>query len=234
MFGLFTKISFSSNPGCFERHLQRRYKNLLFPPDRQEVSNDELKEARQKDKQDKIELVKSHILVIKNNSLNEFSTADEHIKYLKELDLILKREAEVGGINKEVSLQALVLQLIETINSRFPEYSETITKVQALSYLERIPIMAQLNRPDTPIRKNEELASMLSEDLKTIEAIAIPSGLWGPNYKPAKKEVLECLQDAVSRGFNRSKFDEILKAWRQGELEGVTIGEKGKRGQLPF
>jgi hypothetical protein len=40
----------SEKPGCFERHLQRRDGNLLFPPERRIVTYKEIEEAKEKDR----------------------------------------------------------------------------------------------------------------------------------------------------------------------------------------
>lgn len=55
------RLKWKPYPGCFERHLQRRYKSFLFPIDRQEVSLQELQEARQKDSQDCHEFLKLYV-----------------------------------------------------------------------------------------------------------------------------------------------------------------------------
>jgi hypothetical protein len=45
-------IVWSEHPGCFERHLQRRYKNILFSPERRLISKKDIEDARQRDKLD--------------------------------------------------------------------------------------------------------------------------------------------------------------------------------------
>src|SRR5437879_5488623 len=40
-----TPIAWSSRPGCFERHLQRRHNNPLFPPSRRIVTQEEVTAA---------------------------------------------------------------------------------------------------------------------------------------------------------------------------------------------
>jgi hypothetical protein len=41
------KTKWSKNPGCFERHLQRRDGNVLFPLERRSVTNKSIEEARE-------------------------------------------------------------------------------------------------------------------------------------------------------------------------------------------
>src|SRR4030066_2395679 len=45
-----TEKKWSDSPGCFERHLQRREGNLLFPPGRRIITRNEIEEAREKDR----------------------------------------------------------------------------------------------------------------------------------------------------------------------------------------
>src|ERR1700741_5454027 len=50
-------------PGCFERHLQRRRQNPLFPADRQDVSHSDIQHAQQRDKEERVAL-RSRILEV--------------------------------------------------------------------------------------------------------------------------------------------------------------------------
>jgi len=50
-------IIWSEFPGCYERHLQRRYKSLLFPPERRSVSKKEIDEARERDNFDRARFI---------------------------------------------------------------------------------------------------------------------------------------------------------------------------------
>ena len=50
---LFGVVKWRKHPGCFERHLQRRYKSLFFPRNRRAVTLQEVDVARQKDDDEK-------------------------------------------------------------------------------------------------------------------------------------------------------------------------------------
>ena len=45
-------LNWSSNPGCFERHLHRRFQNPLFSKERMQVTEEELKQAQSTDNND--------------------------------------------------------------------------------------------------------------------------------------------------------------------------------------
>ena len=73
-----TQFEWLEMPGCFERHLQRRHRNPLFPEERRTISNKELQEARRKDLSDLKEFIKKYTLWLSEaRELNDTSSVDD-------------------------------------------------------------------------------------------------------------------------------------------------------------
>ena len=160
-----SKIEWRETPGCFERHLQRRCDNPLFPEERRKISSDELTQARTKDDNDQKEFAKRcGIFFSEANHLNETSPADDLTKYLQDAQRLLELASAIGGnLEKEVNLlEALESKLIDLLNSKLPQGADLLKKAHSLSVMDRIPFLAQSQRPGSPILKSEELQSILS------------------------------------------------------------------------
>ena len=95
-------IVWSDKPGCFERFLQRRYKNPLFPKIERRVTAKEIAQAKAKDKADAGVLRKDYLALTKKiTKLPDLITVKEARKNREDVDMLLQRCAEIGGGNVE-------------------------------------------------------------------------------------------------------------------------------------
>jgi DNA-binding transcriptional regulator YhcF (GntR family) len=209
----------SKIPGCFERHLQRREGNLLFPPDRRVVTRKEIEEARERDRieqQQFIEKVNSFASRIAA-SLKQDSTPTQAQSVLQETQALLEEAASIEG-DIGHAIQALLdieKKLIQSMNETMLEGKEMLEQIKSMSAMERIPFWAQSKRKDTPILENEIIPTLLSEDLETISVIGYVSRST-PDFKPSEEDIKEHLDKVIRQGFNKERTQKIITAW--GEI----------------
>lgn len=208
----------SDNSGCFERHLQRREGNILFPPERRVVTRKEIEEAKEKDRVEQeqfVQKVNSFVERIKGSDDNV--KPNQASKILQETQNLLEEAASIGGAI-EVYIQALENteeRLIESLNEAVPNGADLLKQAQSLSILKRSPYIAQVSRKDSPICKDEEIPALLSEDLETIALEGYKSRAFAPEYKPNEAEIKNFLENAVGIGFSRAAADQIIAAWNK-------------------
>ena len=208
----------SDNPGCFERHLQRREGNMLFPPERRIVSKKEIDEAQEKDR------IEQEQLTPKIKSfLERLNTFDDHMKpdqasiLLKEIQELLEEAASIGGaIETYVQpLKSTEENLIELLNEAIPDGVELLKKAHSLSVFKRSPYIAHFSRKDSPISKDEEIPTLLSEDLETISLEGYKSRAFAPDYRPNEADIKKHLDTAIALGFSKRSAEQIINAWNK-------------------
>ncbi len=213
---LMKQIEWYENPGCFERHLQRRHNNSLFPLERRTVSNEELKEARGKDYSHLKDFIKQYTLWLSSaGKLNDKSPIDDLQHCLQDAQDLAELAAAVGGdLDEEISVvEAMEDKITAFLNMRLPKGAELLKKVHSLSENKRIPYFAQVGRKDTPILKSEELAALLSEDMETIKVAGFYSRSF-PGYRPNSEDVDELLAQAIRDGLDMQYARKIADAFR--------------------
>jgi hypothetical protein len=106
------EIKWEENPGCFERHLQRRYNNPLFLTERQKIYGEELKLARAKDKIDQKEFLKQYTLLVSEAIRLEGNMSNSDCsKCLQDTQFLLELRASIGG---DLEIETAVLEKIES------------------------------------------------------------------------------------------------------------------------
>lgn len=209
------QIEWHEMPCCFERHLQRRYNNPLFPLGRRIVSSEELKEARKKDSNDLKDFIKQYTLWLSEaGKLNDKSPIDDLRLYLQDTQDLAELASAVGcDLDKEISvLDAMEDKITAFMNMQLPQGAELLKDAHSLSATKRIPYVAQAGRKDTPILKSEELAALLSEDMETIKVAGLLSRSF-PGYRPNSEDVEELLNKAIRDGLDMQYAKEITDAF---------------------
>lgn len=210
------KSKWSDYPGCFERHLQRRDGNLLFPANRRLIIQEEIIEAKKKDlfELEAIDFrLKTFLKGIRNFSL---LGANEGGEALAEFQNILEQCASLGGT---AFLRMLELQeeienvMIAHLNSILPDGKEMLIKARALSAYLRVPYFAQLKRKDTPILPTEEIATILSEDIDMVNLISQYTHAF--EIAPSDKEIDSYLENAIRTGFDKKTALKLSEAWHK-------------------
>jgi hypothetical protein len=212
-------IKWSENPGCFERHLQRRYANQLFPADRQNITMEEIETARIKDMADQnrfIATVKNFGSELENmEDENEASTLKD-TSCLQKIQALLEEAASIGGnIQNAIRvLESTEESLIQNLNRIKPKSKDLLKRAHSLSVMARVPIIAQLKRKDTPILPSEEIPSILTEDRETIEVVGFISRSF-PDFRPSETDIKLHLENAIKDGFSRSEAQRLIDIWNQ-------------------
>ncbi len=215
------KPKWSSVPGCFEQHLQRREGNLLFPIERRKVSRAEIIKAQKKDRgeQDRfIAAVKNLGTDLKNSENDMPGSTVCDSTFLQKVQHLLEVAAAMGGNiqNAVQMLESTETDMIQHLNQSIPAGTDLLEKANSLSTTARIPFLAQSTRKDSPILQEEKIATLLSEDLEAISLIGILSRSF-PNFKPCEADIKAHLNSSVKKGFDCERATELIAAWNQVE-----------------
>ena len=210
----------SDNPGCFERHLQRRDGNPLFPPERRIVIRKEIEEALEKDRIDQEHFLKKvNELNAKIKSFGGQITGEQSSAVIKGFHAVMEEGAAIGGkaIDMISDIEKIENTLIQQIVSANPKVKDNLETLQALASTERIPFLAQTKKKDTPILKSEELPTLLSEDLWEISILGDFSRKCDPDFHPNEMDVRSHLEQAIEQGFSKERAARIIAAWNEGK-----------------
>lgn len=174
-------FDWSEHPGCFEKHLIRRYHNPLFSEGRQIVTEDEFNEAKLKDKEELIKFKQGfEPFIILIGSIFKSATVADLIATRKNVDSMLESAIEIGGdIEKEISqLRRLSGAILDDLIQTFERQKDETNSLDSFKRLkelesnqeERISnaFLAQMGREDSPIQADEVIPSLLSEDIETV------------------------------------------------------------------
>lgn len=174
-------LLFSEKPGCREAHLERRYKNPLFPKQAQRVTQADINLARQADEAEAHNF-HEEIRAI----LNQVSNLPAHVE--TEVILTIKEKLEqlyeiCAGLPGELSRERDgLIQLNKLITNRIVDGAQNdpyalwqLQQEETAKNLHwnllRKPLVAHLLRPDSPINADELVPTLLSEDEDSIRAV---------------------------------------------------------------
>jgi len=168
-----SSIKFSPQPGAYERHLQRKYQNPLFPTSDKASFAIEVAQAREKDQQDFRAFLEAFETTVQETAELAGSVESEILLDLKEkLERLYVHATSLSGDLDQYS-QAL-LKLIEVCmtgirNSAkddpmaLKKLDEETMARQVYFELLTTPLVADLMRGDEIIQQDELIARILSE-----------------------------------------------------------------------
>lgn len=173
-------LSWSSDPGCFERHLQRKYNYPQLFPLKQPITQSDIDAARMRDEADinRLQLVFRELIAEQAIQLPAEATSHDVNQLRQEIDNLLHSIAEVGGmaaselVSKAHTLrQALVSDWGNAIASN-PEAMDLLKRAESVQNQEAAIFnnwfVAQMGRKDTPIQSDEVVRALLTESADTI------------------------------------------------------------------
>jgi hypothetical protein len=200
-------MRWSDAPGCFERHLQRRFMNPLFPRDRRNISSYELADAQARDAADLANFLREfESLLNRASSGGHDGAVSAVLKLRDDTEELMVRAARVGAPARKqgASLQELYEAIANSLRSacsptelaKLEEGLRTSARYQETATHE---FLAQLSRSDGPISGDEVLPSMLSED---VEAVRLAVRVFSePLLLTMRKQTKELLAEARAEGF---------------------------------
>ena len=214
----FTEWAWRDKPGAHERHLQRRYKNLLFPVDRRGVTTADVLEARRKDAAEYKSLMdKVHAIDLPENlppNWNDFlSTIREQIDELKD------RARQIGGDTSKAlqylnDLRRHMANVWRECSKHNPE-ALRLYEIAEAAARERDEAFKgdfgnQLLRDDPCFPSGEVVPSLLCEDPKTVAAVweMMPEA----NRSSLDRGIADCIHNAMAEGFDIGDVREQLHA----------------------
>ena len=173
-------IKFSTHPGVRERHLQRQYKNPLFPPEQQNFDEQRLSGARYMDEQEQNEFSTDYMqLVAEVTELKPNEGSEKMLDLKSRLDQLYEQCSGLAGDNE--SEKQAITQLVGIIMNAIWKSASGDAEAEANLRQEELarnthyqllqfPLVVDLLRPKSPITEKDLLPSLLSESEEALSA----------------------------------------------------------------
>lgn len=190
--------------GCHERHLFRRRQNPLFPRDRQHVSRKDIDFARRRDEAERSALRRQTLKVLQPlMEGGDFVDGRTAIDLLEQVHKLIELVYQYDqGLEQEVAaLQHGYQVLSQSIREvRSQEHAAALDAaaltLQRQTAMFRAPLCATLSRPDSPMRPDEVVPSVVdlpfSEFGRCLEGIRMYSGGSSADIVPLAMQFIEC------------------------------------------
>lgn len=182
-------IKFSPLPGAYEKHLQRKYKNPLFPPSQQEFLAAEVEQARQRDQQDLQAFMEAFQETMTQAGALNGSVDSEVVLDLKEKleRLYVTSSGLTGDLSKfQDALLKLIRVCMQTIRAGAKDDVIALKKLDEEDQARTVyfamlesPLIAELMRGDEIIQRDELVPTVLSLDTPQLTTVL---ALFEPEY----------------------------------------------------
>jgi hypothetical protein len=152
---------------------------------------------------------------VSSRGLHDNSPIADVLQCLKDTQDLLSVVASIGG---DLTTEAAVSEQLESslelwLKSDLSEGHELLEAHARFSFVERIPLFAQIKRPDTPIMEDETLPSLVTDgDMETVRLFGLVSRTF-PDFKPGTSDIEKFLDNHVKQGLDASYAKEILEEW---------------------
>jgi hypothetical protein len=211
-------VRWSDAPGCFERHLQRRFRNSLFPLNRRDISSSELADAQARDAADFASFLRDFFGMMEGASSDDLpQTFSTLLKMRNETEELLVRAAEIGAIaqKQKASLQDFYATIVKTLRDactteKLPALEQALQASYQHQRTATSDFVAQLGRKDGPISGAEVLPSILSEDVETVRLVV--EVLDESSLTAMRRLTTELLAEARAEGYVMQDEQEKLSA----------------------
>jgi hypothetical protein len=218
-----TKSHWSSSPGSFERQLQRREGNPMFPKALREPTAEDIQKARANDEKDFKAAEEAATSWIKGVEalLENAATIGTMAPYHKSSSDVMQLCAIVGAPAESYRLKvkridsSIAGEIVKAMEKRSPEDAAKVREADkswtALGSITSHPLFAQLARKDGPIGEDEQVPTILCESVETVnEIVGIVSVAQMQNAKSWYGQALDLRQQAKEAGFSIPAIEEKL------------------------
>lgn len=174
------ELQFSTAPGCWERHLQRRYRNPLFLHYTQPVTLADLEKAYRHDENERRLFRHDFIALLEEvTSLQSEVKTTVILKLRERIDSLYERGASLGGdfqVEKQSlrKLDELITQTILSSGIHDPQILASLEREKAVRLIHfnllEHAFVAHLLLPNSPIVAVDIIPSMLTEEEAPLRA----------------------------------------------------------------
>ena len=176
-------LNWSDCPGAHENHLKRRYNNPYFSNERQIISNDDLISAKETDEDEYhiASLQFSELLTeIEDIGISSTLPMSEIQKIREKVDELISFSKGVGGRACNIATEAEKLResVITTMRDGVSNDADSLAALEKANahheqYTKKfnIPVIAEMMSERSPIKKEDVLSTILSEEPATISII---------------------------------------------------------------
>ena len=176
-----SSIKFSAQPGAYERHLQRKYNNPLFPDSDQHLLDKEVEQAREKDHQDLRAFFDAFQDTVQEAvELSDSVESDVLLDLKEKLERLYVQSTSLAGdlgqhqeaLQKLLSVcMAGILKGAEQDQAALKKIQDELTARDVFFTLLKTPLVSQLLRGDDIIHESELIPSILSESADSLPQV---------------------------------------------------------------
>lgn len=213
-------LKFSEAPGAFERQLQRRCQNPLFPPAAAAVTADQLDAARRRDQEERRSFQAALRATLREAlDMPPQVESDVLLKLKERLDQLYDQCAGLPGDwdREKQSLMRMIGVIMQAVWAGAGDDPRARSELEQEEHARTLhhelllqPLVAHLLRPDSPIGPDELVPTLLSE---TPDAVNTVFAL----FDPAQQQTL-CAQARALLEQLKAEGKPLPVAWQRLQL----------------
>ena len=215
-----SNLEWSSSPGAYETHLMRRCNNPYFAASQRTVSKKALEVARRIDSDDyKLAEQRFAQLFEDIGGLSPPLTIADLHKIRERLDDVIFFAMGMGEQGYEIASKADSLReaLIEDMRATFQNDESALASITVADtfhkqYIRKfhMPVLAQISRERSPVRKEHTIETVLSADPETI---AFFMSVLPEDFRAQVRiEALKIFKEALDSGYIDDQLEEKILA----------------------
>jgi len=218
---VYMELLWSAAPGCYERHLQRKYRNPLFAPALRIVTQDEVDAARARDALE-AEALSKQVNQFLQSVKRASATYSEMERDRKRVAELMQRAAEVGDLWAEGAASKLYWGIISDMEAAVINNEKGAKLLQEANeyYVRHVLLftnrfVAQFSREDSPIKPEELVPALLTEDVESIKKFLSVGGNDDESQMARRNlasEALDLVMEVETRGAIIPDVDKKLEA----------------------